>query len=69
VRKSLGQVGPQAALIINGKPVSLGSLKTSTSGPITIPAFSGSKPGTYIIQLTSSKGAKYFIKVVITVKK
>ena len=55
----------QAALIINGKLVSLGSLKTSASGSVTIPAFSGSKLGTYVIQLTNSRGSKYFIKVVV----
>jgi hypothetical protein len=40
-------------------------LKTSASGSVTIPAFSGSKPGTYVIQLTNSRGSKYFIKVVV----
>jgi hypothetical protein len=55
--------------VINGKQISLGIIKTSPSGSATIPAFSASKPGTYLVQLLNKNGTKYFIKVVVKAKK
>ena len=57
-----------AAIVINGKAVSLGSIKTSSSGVANIPAFSAAKSGTYTVQLSTSSGSKYFFKVVVKVK-
>ena len=58
----------KATIVIGGKTVSLGSIKTNSSGAATVPAISASKAGTYVIQLTSSTGAKYFIKMVVKAK-
>jgi len=58
----------KATIVIGGKSVSLGSIKTNSIGGATLPAISASKAGTYIIQLTSNTGAKYFIKVVVKAK-
>ena len=57
-----------ATIVINGKSVSLGTVKTTSAGAATLPAFSAAKAGTYIVQLSSSTGAKYFIKVVVKAK-
>ena len=59
----------KATVVINGKTISLGSLKTNANGSVTLSAFAASKPGTYLIQLTTSKGVKYFVKVVVKAKK
>ena len=56
-------------MLINGKNVVLGSVSTNTNGSATLPAISASKPGTYIIQLTSAKGVKYFVKIVVKASK
>ena len=59
----------KASVVINGKTYPLGTVKTNSSGVATIPAFSAAKVGTYSIQLTSTKGVKYFIKLVVKSKK
>jgi hypothetical protein len=58
----------KVTIVIGGKTVSLGSIKNNSNGGVTLPAISASKAGTYIIQLTSNTGAKYFIKVVAKAK-
>ena len=57
-----------ATIVIGGKTVSLGSVKTNSSGTATLPAIKVTKAGTYVIQMTSGSGAKYFIKVVVKAK-
>jgi len=58
-----------ATVLINGKQVKLGSIKSSSSGALAISGFNETKPGTYTIQLTNSKGVKYFIKVIVKATK
>lgn len=58
-----------ATVLINGKPVKLGTIKSSAKGALVIPSFKQTKAGTYTIQLTNSKGAKYYIKVVVKAAK
>ena len=68
--KSLPKSAPlTVTTVINGKSVNLGSVKTNSNGTVTIPGFSVTKPGIYTVQLTSAKGTKYFVKVVVKAKK
>jgi hypothetical protein len=59
----------KVTLVINGKQVSVGTVRTNASGVLTLPALSASKPGTYLVQLTSTSGKKYFVKLVVKAKK
>ena len=59
----------KASVVINAKTYTLGSVKTNSSGVATLPAFSAAKAGTYSVQLTTAKGVKYFIKLVVKSKK
>jgi Fibronectin type III domain len=59
----------KASVVINAKSYTLGSVKTNSSGVATLPAFSAAKAGTYSVQLTTAKGVKYFIKLVVKSKK
>jgi len=56
-----------ASIVIGGKTVSLGPIKTNSIGTATLPAFKASKTGTYVIQMTSRTGAQYFIRVNVKV--
>jgi len=70
VLKSLPKSAPlTVTTVINGKTVNLGSVKTNKDGTVTVPGFSVTKPGTYTVQLTSAKGTRYFVKVVVKAKK
>ena len=44
---------------------SLGKVKTTKKGRATLPTFTVTKAGTYNIQLTTAKGVKYYVKVVV----
>ena len=59
----------KVALVINGKNVLIGTVKTNGSGVVVLPALSASKPGTYLVQLASANGKKYFVKLVVKSKK
>ena len=58
-----------ATVLVNGKQVKLGTIKSGVNGSLVIQGFNQKKPGTYTIALTSSKGVKYFIKVVVKAAK
>jgi hypothetical protein len=58
----------KAMIIIGQKSVSLGSIKTNSIGTATLPAIRASNPGTYRIQLTSSTGSKFFLKLIFKAK-
>ncbi len=51
---------------IDGAWVSLGRVKTSKRGTVTVPAFTVDKAGTYPVQLKTAKGAMYYVKVIVT---
>jgi hypothetical protein len=57
-----------ATIVVNGKTLSLGSFKTSTSGALQLPGFNA-KAGTYTIGLKAPNGKTYFVKLVIKAKK
>ena len=57
------------SVVINGKSVSLGSVKSGSTGVLTLPKLNTTKQGTYTVQMINSKGVKYFVKVVLKVKK
>ena len=58
-----------ASIIIGGKSISLGKFKTNSNGSVQLSGLSLKKAGTYVIALKSSKGATYYLKVVIKPKK
>ena len=53
----------KVTIIVDGKRTELGKLKTNSSGSVTLPGFKSTKAGIYTIQITDSKGKKYFIKM------
>ena len=56
-------------VVVNGKTVTLGTSKTDAKGNVTLPKFKPTKAGTYQIQMTTAKGVKYFVKVVVKAAK
>lgn len=48
-----------------GKWMSLGKVRTTSAGRATLPTFTVDKAGTYSIQLSTAKGAKYYVKVLV----
>ena len=59
----------KAVIVVGGKTYVLGSIKTNSKGVAIVPAFLTTKAGTYSVQLTTAKGVKYFIKLVVKSKK
>jgi hypothetical protein len=55
----------KVSIKIGGKPVSIASLKTESSGTATLPPTKIAKPGKYLIQLSTANGSKYFVNVVV----
>ena len=51
------------SIILNGKKVSLGTMKTNSNGSVTLPTILANKPGTYSVQMKSVNGKTYFIKI------
>ena len=45
--------------------MSLGKVRTTKKGLATLPTFTVTKAGTYNVQLTTAKGVKYYVKVVV----
>ena len=53
-----------AKVKINGQWVTLGKVKSSKAGKVTLPSFSANAGGTYLVQLVAANGTKYYAKVV-----
>ena len=53
------------SILINGHAVKYSSNRTNTSSSVTMPAFVGTREGTFLFQMTS-KRSKYFYKVMFT---
>jgi hypothetical protein len=53
---------------VGGRVVNLGSVTTSSAGTATLPALPRLAPGTYLVQITTAKGQKYFVKIAVKKK-
>ena len=57
-----------AAIVVNGKTVQLGSFVTSSKGELSIPAFSAAKAGTYTVVITGKNGKQSFLQIKVSAK-
>jgi len=51
-------------LVIDGHPAKLGKVITDSAGKATLPEFSLSDPGTYLVSISTGPGTR-FVKVVV----
>jgi hypothetical protein len=54
---------------VAGKWVSLGNVKSSSSGTLVLPGLKFAKPGTYLIAMKRAHGSTYYLKYVVSAKK
>jgi len=49
--------------------VPIGSTRSTAAGRVKVPAFKATRPGVYVIQLSTPSGKAYYLKVNVTAKK